>query len=77
MISEEDIRRINELYHKSKGEGLTAEETIEQQELRGRQKKQESFHGYQSLEWMNSEGVMPNCCWKCLVKYDGEVYPTR
>ncbi len=36
MISEEDIRRINELYHKSKGEGLTAEETIEQQELRGR-----------------------------------------
>ena len=48
-----------------------------QQELRGRQKKQESFHGYQSLEWMNSEGVMPNCCWKCLVKYDGEVYPTR
>lgn len=36
MISEEDIRRINELFHKSKGEGLTAEETIEQQELRGR-----------------------------------------
>lgn len=36
MISEEDIRRINELYHKSKKEGLTIEETREQQVLRGR-----------------------------------------
>ena len=28
------IDRINELYHKSKGEGLTAEEKAEQQALR-------------------------------------------
>lgn len=31
---EEKIKRINELYHKSKNEGLTEEEKIEQKELR-------------------------------------------
>ena len=34
MISEKTIARINELYHKSKAEGLTEEEEIEQAELR-------------------------------------------
>ena len=34
MISEKDIKRINELHHKSKNEGLTEEEKAEQQELR-------------------------------------------
>lgn len=34
MITEEDIKRINELYHKSQAEGLTDEEKEEQQNLR-------------------------------------------
>ena len=34
MITEDDIKRINELHHKSKNEGLTEEEKQEQQELR-------------------------------------------
>lgn len=33
-VNEEQIKRINELYHKSKNEGLTAEEKIEQATLR-------------------------------------------
>ena len=33
-MNEEKIKRINELYHKSKAEGLTAEEAQEQQILR-------------------------------------------
>lgn len=33
-MNEEKIARINQLYHKSKEEGLTEEEKIEQQELR-------------------------------------------
>ena len=36
MITEKDIARINELYHKSKTEeGLTSEEKEEQSKLRG------------------------------------------
>ena len=34
MTLEEKIKRINELYHKSKAEGLTEEEAKEQKELR-------------------------------------------
>lgn len=34
MSMEEKIKRINELYHKSKAEGLTEEERKEQQQLR-------------------------------------------
>ena len=34
MNMEEKIKRINELYHKSKGEGLTEAEKEEQQALR-------------------------------------------
>ena len=34
MITEDDIKRINELHHKSKNEGLTEEEKQEQQKLR-------------------------------------------
>lgn len=33
-MTEEKIARINELYHKSKAEGLTEEEKAEQQKLR-------------------------------------------
>ncbi len=33
-MDDQKITRINELYHKSKGEGLTDEERIEQQILR-------------------------------------------
>ncbi len=33
-MNEEKIARINELYHKSKAEGLTEEEKAEQQALR-------------------------------------------
>lgn len=33
-MTEESIQRINELYHKSKQEGLTAEELEEQKRLR-------------------------------------------
>lgn len=33
-MKEEKIARINELYHKSKSEGLTPEEKIEQAQLR-------------------------------------------
>lgn len=33
-MNEEKIKRINELYHKSKTEGLTQEETEEQVKLR-------------------------------------------
>lgn len=33
-MNEEKIKRINELYHKSKAEGLTSEEAQEQQILR-------------------------------------------
>lgn len=35
MITDKDITRINELYHKSKNEGLTPEEKQEQAHLRG------------------------------------------
>ena len=35
MITDKDIARINELYHKSKNEGLTPEEKEEQALLRG------------------------------------------
>lgn len=35
MITDKDIARINELYRKSKGEGLTPEEKDEQARLRG------------------------------------------
>ena len=35
MITQKEIDRINELYHKQKGEGLTAEEKEEQARLRG------------------------------------------
>lgn len=35
-ITNEEIARINELYHKSKGEGLTESEKEEQRELRGK-----------------------------------------
>lgn len=34
MITEKDIARINELYHKQKGEGLTDAEKVEQAKLR-------------------------------------------
>lgn len=34
MITEKEIARINELYHKSKAEGLTEEEKAEQAKLR-------------------------------------------
>lgn len=34
MTMEEKVARINELYHKSKNEGLTEEETREQDALR-------------------------------------------
>ncbi len=34
MITEKDIARINELYHKQKGEGLTEPEKEEQAKLR-------------------------------------------
>ena len=33
-ITEADIKRINELYHKSKADGLTVEEKAEQKKLR-------------------------------------------
>ena len=33
-ITEADIKRINELYHKPKAEGLTVEEKAEQKKLR-------------------------------------------
>lgn len=33
-MTEEKIARINELYHKSKSEGLTPQEKLEQAELR-------------------------------------------
>ena len=36
MITEQDIARINELYHKSKSVGLTEAEAVEQKELRQR-----------------------------------------
>lgn len=35
MITDKEIARINELYHKSKKEGLTPEEKEEQAHLRG------------------------------------------
>lgn len=34
MVTKDQIKRINELYRKQKGEGLTDEERIEQKELR-------------------------------------------
>ena len=34
MITEKDIARINELYHKQKGEGLSEAEKAEQAKLR-------------------------------------------
>ena len=33
-MTEQEIQRINELYHKSKTEGLTTEEVVEQANLR-------------------------------------------
>ena len=40
MVTENTIKRINELYHKSKGEGLTKEEAEEQIRLRKEYVKQ-------------------------------------
>lgn len=34
MITDADIKRINELYHKSKSEGLTPDEKQEQGEIK-------------------------------------------
>ena len=36
MVTQDTINRINELYHKSKAEGLTKEEAQEQIKLRKR-----------------------------------------
>ena len=35
MVTEKTLERINELYHKSKAEGLTDAELAEQKQLRG------------------------------------------
>lgn len=43
MTMDETIKRINELYHKSKSEGLTEDEKEEQKELR--QKYVDSIKG--------------------------------
>ena len=42
-ITDEKIARINELYHKAKGEGLTEEEKVEQKKVKDEKNPKEKI----------------------------------
>ena len=59
MVTQETLDRINELYHKSKAEGLTDAETAEQKELRALYIKaiRENLRGQlESIKIQNPDG---------------------
>jgi uncharacterized protein YnzC (UPF0291/DUF896 family) len=61
MVTQETINRINELYRKSKAEGLTADEAKEQKELRAEYVKafRENLRGtLDTIKIQNPDGTM-------------------
>lgn len=65
MITKEMIDRINFLYHKSKSEGLTAEEKLEQSKLRREYIKEIRERVKQQLdniEFVDEDSCHDDCC---------------
>lgn len=63
MVTEKTLERINELYHKSKAEGLTEAELAEQKQLRDDYVKafRENLRGQlESIKIQNPDGSMIN-----------------
>ncbi|AEF16340.1 MULTISPECIES: DUF896 domain-containing protein [Thermoanaerobacterium] len=65
MITKEMIDRINYLYHKSKNEGLTDEEKIEQSKLRMeyvKEIRQRVKQQLDSIKFVDEDNCHDDCC---------------
>ena len=71
-MNQKDINRINELYHKSKKEGLTPEEAEEQKALRKayiRDIRRSLRGSLNSIDMQNEDGTITNLGEKYGKKY--------